>query len=197
MSLLIGCSTDKALNVEKIKETPKAESIIEADDKIVNTEDTTMVKPKDTKESTLPTAASSNEQTKIPKGEGGISTTTPIEEKLQKDVKEDELSAVAQAPKDTVSLKITGVNEDFYNSEVELNEGMTAYSVLKNIDGIEIECHGSGKYVYVTGINGLMEKQHGAMSGWLYTVNGEKPNKSASAYVVESGDKVVWYYANY
>ena len=46
-------------------------------------------------------------------------------------------------------------------------------------------------------IGGLKEKQHGPMSGWMYSVNGVAPNKAAIKYNLKDGDKVVWYYVNY
>ena len=73
---------------------------------------------------------------------------------------------------------------------------INALSVLKIIaakNGKEVE----GSDYYVSGIGGLKEKQHGPMSGWMYSVNGVAPNKAAIKYNLKDGDKVVWYYVNY
>ena len=64
---------------------------------------------------------------------------------------------------------------------------------LKDKNGKEVE----GSDYYVSGIGGLKEKQHGPMSGWMYSVNGVAPNMAAIKYNLKDGDKVVWYYVNY
>lgn len=47
---------------------------------------------------------------------------------------------------------------------------------------------------YILSIGGLAEKDCGAASGWMYKINGKKPNMSASKYVLKNGDTVEWYY---
>lgn len=59
---------------------------------------------------------------------------------------------------------------------------------------IALEVSGSGRKVYVEGINDLYEFDKGATSGWLYQVNGSFPNKSAGNCAVASGDTVKWVY---
>src|SRR5690606_21359372 len=39
-------------------------------------------------------------------------------------------------------------------------------------------------------------KQFGPMSGWVFTVNGDRINKGAGAYTLEAGDLVTWHYTN-
>lgn len=47
---------------------------------------------------------------------------------------------------------------------------------------------------YVKGIGNLYEFDCGPMSGWTYTVNGQKPNVGCSSYFIEPGDVIAWQY---
>lgn len=73
------------------------------------------------------------------------------------------------------------------------NKGATAYDALCAL-GLSVNAHGSSYGTYVAAIGGLAEKEHGGMSGWMYSVNGAKPNMACSSYVLSNGDSVVWYY---
>ena len=73
------------------------------------------------------------------------------------------------------------------------NEGATAYDALCAL-GLSVNAHGSSYGTYVAAIGGLAEKEHGATSGWMYSVNGVTPNTACSNYVLSNGDRVVWYY---
>lgn len=58
--------------------------------------------------------------------------------------------------------------------------------------------NGGGSYVKgVTDTNGvsLDELEHGEMSGWMYTVNGELPDVSLAQYYIKDGDKIEFYYS--
>jgi uncharacterized membrane-anchored protein len=48
--------------------------------------------------------------------------------------------------------------------------------------------------VYIQGINNIYEFDAGALSGWMYRVNGWFPNYGASRYVVQQGDVIEWVY---
>ena len=48
--------------------------------------------------------------------------------------------------------------------------------------------------VYISGINNLDEFDCGGESGWLYYVNGKKPNVSCDSTKLKDGDKVVFSY---
>lgn len=48
--------------------------------------------------------------------------------------------------------------------------------------------------VYISGINNLDEFDCGEGSGWLYYVNGKKPNVSCDSTKLKDGDKVVFSY---
>ena len=72
-------------------------------------------------------------------------------------------------------------------------EGATVYDALCGT-GLSINAASTAYGVYVAGINGLAEKEHGAMSGWTYCVNGVYANRSCSAYVLSDGDSISWIY---
>ena len=79
------------------------------------------------------------------------------------------------------------------DTEVEIKEGDTARDVLDRAAaaaGIEVK----GASDYVKSIGGLREKDCGANSGWLYSVNGEFPNVGANKYKLEPGDELLWVY---
>ena len=104
---------------------------------------------------------------------------------------------VKQEPsEEQIHVTITGINENFYNSDMPLKEGATAYSILSET-GLSYKKTGFGSATYVRAINGLAEKDHGPLSGWMYKVNGVAPNISADSYKLKKGDQVVWYYVNY
>ena len=82
------------------------------------------------------------------------------------------------------------------DTEIEYKSALSAFDALKTAcEGkLEIKSSGFGAFVYVQGIGKLFEFDKGAMSGWLYLVNGAKADKSAGAFKLNSGDKVVWKY---
>ena len=101
--------------------------------------------------------------------------------------------------KQTVSIKVIGINTTMMQENIEVNSSSTAYSVLRELakqNGKSISTKGFGSTVYVSGINGLKEFDHGPSSGWMYKVNGTPPNIGAGAYKVKAGDQVIWYYVN-
>ena len=86
-------------------------------------------------------------------------------------------------------------------TEYELIEGDTVFSVLKRAvreKKIQMEYQGADgngyKTVYVQGIHHLYEFSCGPLSGWMYRVNGEFPNKGCSDYELKDGDVIEWVY---
>lgn len=101
--------------------------------------------------------------------------------------------------KQTVSIKVIGINTTMMQGNIEVNSSSTAYSVLRELakqNDKSISTKGFGSTVYVSGIDGLKEFDHGPSSGWMYKVNGTPPNIGAGAYKVKAGDQVIWYYVN-
>lgn len=101
--------------------------------------------------------------------------------------------------KQTVSVRVIGVNSTMMQGNIEVNSSSTAYSVLRELakqNGKSISTKGFGSTVYVSGIDGLKEFDYGPSSGWMYKVNGTPPNIGAGAYRLKAGDQVIWYYVN-
>lgn len=96
----------------------------------------------------------------------------------------------------TINIQVIGMGNTMMAGTLNVDKNSNVLSVLKVIaakNGKEVE----GSDYYVSGIGGLKEKQHGPMSGWMYSVNGVAPNMAAIKYNLKDGDKVVWYYVNY
>ncbi len=78
-------------------------------------------------------------------------------------------------------------------TELEIETGDTVRDILiqackeKNIH-LEIE---NG---YVSGINYLYEFDYGDLSGWIYSVNGEKASVGFDEYTLKKGDIIEWQY---
>lgn len=76
---------------------------------------------------------------------------------------------------------------------VSLPENATAYDALC-ATGLSVESASSSYGTYVKSIGGLAEKEFGATSGWMYSVNGTSPEVACTSYVLKEGDKVEWSY---
>lgn len=94
----------------------------------------------------------------------------------------------------TVSVTSSAVGNPVSSSGTfTFNEGATPYDALCAL-GLSINARPSSYGTYVAAIGGLAEKEHGAKSGWMYSVNGTTPMTACSNYVLSNGDNVVWYY---
>lgn len=105
---------------------------------------------------------------------------------------DDNLKSEEFVPSDGVILKTT---------EYVLREGDTAFDILKRAvrhNKIQMEYQGADKNaygsVYVQGIHYLYEFSCGPLSGWMYRVNGEFPNRGCSDYKPQNGDVIEWVY---
>ncbi len=85
--------------------------------------------------------------------------------------------------------------------ELVLRPGDTVYDVLERATRyheIPLETRGSGigtgKDVYVRGIQYLYEFSCGPLSGWMYTVNGRFPEMGSGCCSLQDGDEVAWVY---
>ncbi len=82
---------------------------------------------------------------------------------------------------------------------IEENESVLTllYDAVRE-NALQIEVDGVSNEVletaYVRGIEHLYEFDFGDLSGWTYTVNGERPPVGCGAYTLRDGDVVVWAY---
>ncbi|MEE0944703.1 MAG: DUF4430 domain-containing protein [Clostridia bacterium] len=87
----------------------------------------------------------------------------------------------------------------FTSSQVEINEGESVFDLLLRTmkkEKIPFEFSNTPGYnsAYIEGINNLYEFDCGALSGWMYKVNGEFVQKSCSEVYIKAGDVVEWLY---
>ena len=97
----------------------------------------------------------------------------------------------------TVSITVDGsaAGAGASSATVSLAAGSTVYDALAKT-GISISASESAYGMYVSAIGGLAERQHGPMSGWIFSVNGIEPSVACSAYKLSAGDSIVWTYVN-
>ena len=82
---------------------------------------------------------------------------------------------------------------------VTFYEGESVFDVLQRLckeKGIHMEASWTPIYnsAYVEGIHNLYEFDCGALSGWMYKVNGWYPNYGCSRYQLKDSDVVEWRY---
>ena len=95
----------------------------------------------------------------------------------------------------TVTVDGSAAGAASWSKSLSLEAGSTVYDALCAADG-NVNARSTGYGIYVVGIDGLAEKDHGAKSGWMYAVNGSYPNTACSNYKLKSGDSVTWVYVN-
>ena len=83
---------------------------------------------------------------------------------------------------------------------IQIEEGETVYDILMQVtraNSVTVDTVGgdAASSCYVRGIGGIYEFDHGDLSGWTFTVNGEKISTSCDKTKLSDGDTVVWYYS--
>lgn len=207
-------SSIKKKDISKKEETKQIESQEESkktDTKSSDSSSKQETKKQDTKKKEIKTSSSKQEAKKqeTKKTETKSSSTKQETKKTETNnsSSKQETSAPQQVEppkqetsiKQTVSVQVIGVNSTMMQGNIEVNSSSTAYSVLRELakqNGKSISTKGFGSTVYVSGIDGLKEFDHGPSSGWMYKVNGTPPNIGAGAYRLKAGDQVIWYYVN-
>lgn len=75
--------------------------------------------------------------------------------------------------------------------------GFTAYDALKKAckdNGIKLTVESTTYGTYISGINNIDEKDCGSKSGWMYSINGNRPNVSVSSRKINDGDEITFEY---
>lgn len=202
-------SATKKKDISKKEETKQIESQEESkktDTKLSDSSSKQETKKQETKKTETKSSSSKQETKKqdTKKTETKSSSTKQETKKTETNTSSSkhEISVpqhVETPVKQTVSVQVIGVNSTMMQGNIEVNSSSTAYSVLRELakqNGKSISTKGFGSTVYVSGIDGLKEFDHGPSSGWMYKVNGTPPNIGAGAYKVKAGDTVIWYYVN-
>jgi hypothetical protein len=107
---------------------------------------------------------------------------------------------VVQAPVQTVKISIVGPKDRgtiLNGTTITIKDNETILDVLlaaSEKNNIDVDKTGSGSTAYVRGIDGIYERDYGAMSGWICKQNGIGIPKSAGAITVKAGDQIEWIY---
>jgi len=143
------------------------------------------------------------------------STQQPIKEPIEipetpEEVQEEQNTCFIEVRCDSLVINIDSVKKEKRDivpksgvilslREVSFDEGDSAFDVLQEElkkNKIHLEFQGTTVYdsVYIEGIANLYEFDAGAMSGWIYKVNGITPSIGCSMYEVKNGDKIQFLY---
>jgi hypothetical protein len=82
---------------------------------------------------------------------------------------------------------------------VEYHAGDSVYTLLQRLckkQSIELspDLKSNSTSVYIDDIGGLYAGDNGGMSGWIYFVNGDKPDISSGNYFPKPNDTIKWVY---
>lgn len=171
----------------------------QSEEKKTETKESQTEKSKQSKDHTTSKQEQSNKQSSNTSSTSNQSqqSKTTTESKQEESVSKPNEEVVQETPQSQVYISIQDINGIVASETLSINDGDTAYSVLKtlcNQKGISMSTKGYGKIIYVKEINGLSEFDYGNMSGWKYKVNGVYPNVGAGAYTLKDGDRVEWVY---
>lgn len=99
----------------------------------------------------------------------------------------------------TVSLRIEGVKDTFFNSNVTIvKENISLAQLLQFVNESYEDVNIAGADIgYITEVNGEKAAQFGGWDGWYFAVNGIAPSVGISDYNLTDGDNVVLYYGDY
>lgn len=102
------------------------------------------------------------------------------------------------SPSSVVSLtvvdEVSGGTILSYHGSFSSKDAGTVTEEILNAKGINYRATGSGSSIYFSSIAGKRERDAGAASGWVYYVNGSKPQVGCGQYTIKSGDTIVWKY---
>lgn len=177
---------------EETKQIESQEESKETDTKSSDSSSKQETKKQETKKTETKSSSTKQETKKIETNNSSSKQETSAPQQVEPPKQETPI-------KQTVSVQVIGVNSTMMQGNIEVNSSSTAYSVLRELakqNGKSISTKGFGSTVYVSGIDGLKEFDHGRSSGWMYKVNGTPPHIGAGAYYLKAGDQVIWYYVN-
>lgn len=189
-------SSIKKKDISKKEETKQIESQEESKKTDIKSSDSSSKQEAKKQETKKTETKSSSAKQETKKTETNTSSSNKQETSASQQVEPPKQETPV---KQTVSVQVIGINTTMMQGNIEVNSSSTAYSVLRELakqNGKSISTKGFGSTVYVSGIDGLKEFDHGPSSGWMYKVNGTPPNIGAGAYRLKAGDQVIWYYVN-
>jgi len=103
----------------------------------------------------------------------------------------------AAAPAASVRIRVEGKTQTIFGTAEPRLDATTALEALEHAAGagefyFHVTVTGFGPYVDQVGLYAGV-----GTSGWVYKVNGASPPVAADQYVLDDGDRVVWYYATF
>ena len=106
-------------------------------------------------------------------------------------------SAVDESQLMVVSIRVDATEakrgEVLFEGDVKVpKEGATVEDALRATNLAITAKSSLGIGTYVSGIDGVMEKEQAATSGWLFSVNGEKSSVSCDKVKLSEGDQIEW-----
>lgn len=114
------------------------------------------------------------------------------------DIQPDSLTVTLSVSCETIRDKIDSDYMLVPETELVFLDGESAFDVLERVlahERIPLDYTGNTEFdVYVRGIGGIYEMDHGEMSGWMYTVNGDFPDVGCGAYELSDGDEIKFVY---
>ena len=189
---------EKKSKSEEVNQTEKKKETTQENNKQTSSEEK-KESTNNEKKSTNTTVQSSSKNSNVNHSQSSTSNSQTNSGQSSNKQSQNSSSNTNQQPnteKINISIQVIGMGNTMMSGTLNVDKNSNALSVLKTIaakNGKEV----AGSDYYVSGIGGLYEKQHGPMSGWMYSVNGVAPNKAAIKYDLNDGDQVVWYYVNY
>lgn len=171
---------------QKVEQTEEASEATKATEAAETTTATEAAETTTATETVKATEATKSKATADKKADSKTSTKESVKQPTKQNT---------SATKATEAKKVCYITVDGYcsSNQIQIKGGESVYDILK-ATGASVSARNTGYGLYIEGINGRFEFDEGPTSGWVYTVNGTRPNTSCSNYEVKSGDKIVWTY---
>ena len=204
--ILTGCapapeaSPSPALDVQTIESNVEGQEVDEEESSAAQ-----KVEDAETSDRTETTYnAVTNDETQVESSQTPDNETTRLEDNNQASetpaVDSPEEPAVHNADPAKVTMTIRsmeGLPTILPAKPVSWEQGDTVLDLLIRVTRehrIHMAYRGRGRTGYVEGIDNLYEFDHGPASGWVYSVNGVFPDRSAGGWEADQGDEIIWWY---
>ena len=121
----------------------------------------------------------------------------PVEWKCTVTIRCDKL--VGNPDLDPDKAELVPADGVLFTCQTEFSQGESVFNVLQralkqNKQHLEFQQTPMYNSAYIEGICNLYAYDAGALSGWMYSVNGAFPNYGCSQYTVQPGDSIEWHY---
>jgi hypothetical protein len=120
----------------------------------------------------------------------GANNTNPASESSESN--SSAVTETAKKPSNNFIVYDSARGVTLTSLSVDISDGDSVADVTMRALNGDYRASGSGDSIYFSKLMGISEKSAGAMSGWCFYVNGQKPGLSAGSYKLKSGDVVEW-----